>query len=73
MELIRGITASATRQAIISGILVMARALNITVVAEGIETEAELSTLKDAGIRLFQGFLFAKPAIERLPEVSFKA
>ncbi len=72
MELIRGITDSTARQAIISGILVMARALDITVIAEGIETEAELSTLKDAGIQLFQGFLFAKPAIERLPEVSLR-
>ncbi len=73
MELIRGISDSTARQAIVSGILVIARALDITIIAEGIETEAELATLKDAGIRLFQGFLFAKPAIERLPDVSFSA
>ena len=70
MEIIRGVTDSAARQAIIAGILVMARALDITIIAEGIETEAELATLRDAGINLFQGFLFAKPALEDLPTVS---
>jgi EAL domain-containing protein (putative c-di-GMP-specific phosphodiesterase class I) len=73
MEIIRGITDSAARQAIVAGILVMARTLDITIIAEGIETEAELSTLRDSGIDLFQGFLFAKPAVEDLPAVSFGA
>jgi EAL domain-containing protein (putative c-di-GMP-specific phosphodiesterase class I) len=73
MEIIRGITDSTARQAIVAGILVMARTLDITIIAEGIETEAELSTLRDAGIDLFQGFLFAKPAVEDLPAVSFGA
>jgi EAL domain-containing protein (putative c-di-GMP-specific phosphodiesterase class I) len=72
MEIIRGVTDSAARQAIIAGILVMARALDITIIAEGIETEAELATLRDAGINLFQGFLFAKPALEDLPTVSLR-
>jgi EAL domain-containing protein (putative c-di-GMP-specific phosphodiesterase class I) len=70
MEIIRGVTDSAARRAIIAGILVMARALDITIIAEGIETEAELATLRDAGINLFQGFFFAKPALEDLPTVS---
>ncbi|MBB3018472.1 EAL domain-containing protein (putative c-di-GMP-specific phosphodiesterase class I) [Microvirga lupini] len=73
MELIRGIADSAARQAIVSGILVMARALDITIIAEGIETEAELAALKNAGIDLFQGFLFAHPAIETLPAVALRA
>ena len=73
MDLIRGIGDSAARQAIVSGIMVIARALRITVIAEGIETQRELSTLREAGITLFQGFLFAKPAIERLPDVTFSS
>jgi EAL domain-containing protein (putative c-di-GMP-specific phosphodiesterase class I) len=72
MELIRGIADSSARQAIIAGILVMARSLDITIIAEGIETEAELAILKSAGINLFQGFLFARPAIESLPVVSLR-
>jgi EAL domain-containing protein (putative c-di-GMP-specific phosphodiesterase class I) len=73
MEIIRGIGDSAARQAIISGILTMARALDITVIAEGIETQSELSALRNAGIELFQGFLFARPAVEKLPGVTFPA
>ncbi len=67
MELIRGIEGSAARQIIIAGILCIAEALHIMVLAEGIETEAELRVLKAAGIRLFQGYYFAKPAIETMP------
>ncbi|GEO15039.1 EAL domain-containing protein [Microvirga aerophila] len=73
IEIIRGIADSAARQAIIAGILTMARALDITVIAEGIETQAEFSVLRDAGIELFQGFLFARPAVERLPGITFPA
>jgi EAL domain-containing protein (putative c-di-GMP-specific phosphodiesterase class I) len=73
MELIRGIAESDARRAIVAGIMVMARALDITVVAEGVETHAELAALQGAGITLFQGYLFAKPALEHLPEVAFAA
>lgn len=71
MEIIRGIADSAARQAIIAGIMVMARSLDITVIAEGIETDTELAILRGAGIDLFQGYLFARPAIEHLPPVVF--
>ncbi|NEU14621.1 EAL domain-containing protein [Methylobacterium sp. BTF04] len=71
MELIRGIANSPARQTIIACVTTMARQLGVTVLAEGVETEAELSALRSAGIRLFQGYLFAKPAIERLPDVRF--
>jgi EAL domain-containing protein (putative c-di-GMP-specific phosphodiesterase class I) len=64
MDLLRGVDGSAARQAIIAGIVAMARQMGITVLAEGVETEAEMVTLKAAGIRLFQGYLFAKPALE---------
>jgi EAL domain-containing protein (putative c-di-GMP-specific phosphodiesterase class I) len=71
MDIIRGVASSPARQGIVAGIMTMAQALGMTVIAEGIETEAEMLALKDAGITLFQGYLFAKPAIEALPEVSF--
>lgn len=69
MKLIRGIDNSPARQAVVAGILGIARELDITVLAEGIETEAEFRVLKAAGIRLFQGYWFAKPAFEELPQV----
>ena len=73
MLLIRGIDHSPARQAVLAGIIGMARDLDITLLAEGIETEAEFQFLKAAGIRLFQGYWFAKPAFEELPPVRLGA
>jgi len=64
MDLVRGIDASAARRAVVAGIVAMARALDIRVLGEGVETEAELRTLSDAGIDLFQGYYLARPALE---------
>jgi len=69
IQLIRGIDTSRARQVILAGMLHIARELNITVLAEGVETEAEFVLLKAAGVRLFQGFWFARPAFEALPAV----
>ncbi|RUT33144.1 EAL domain-containing protein [Arsenicitalea aurantiaca] len=65
MELVRDISSSPSRQAIVKGIIDIARTLNITVLAEGIESGEELASLRDAGVRLFQGYFFAKPQLER--------
>ncbi|GAB3551782.1 EAL domain-containing protein [Arthrobacter tumbae] len=70
MKLVRGIDSSLSRQAVVTGILAMARALGMTVLAEGVETEAEYRHLAAGGIRLFQGYWFAKPAFEQLPQVN---
>ncbi|TGD95039.1 EAL domain-containing protein [Methylobacterium nonmethylotrophicum] len=70
MELIRGIASSPARQAIVSGVIAIARALGVAVIAEGIETPEELAALREAGITLFQGYLFARPAVAALPELS---
>nr|WP_040449028.1 EAL domain-containing protein [Hoeflea phototrophica] len=71
MKIVRGIDTSLARQAVVSGIVGIARALDITVLAEGIETEEEFAVLKAAGIGLFQGYWFARPEFEMLPQVSF--
>jgi EAL domain-containing protein (putative c-di-GMP-specific phosphodiesterase class I) len=65
MDLIRGVHGSPARQAIIKGIVDIAKALGITVLAEGVEERAELVSLRDAGINLFQGYYFARPELER--------
>ncbi|WP_246687959.1 MULTISPECIES: EAL domain-containing protein [unclassified Methylobacterium] len=69
MELIRGIATSLARQTIVAGVVTMARQLDVAVIAEGVETEAELTTLQATGIHLFQGYLFAKPTVASLPQV----
>ena len=39
------------------------------VLAEGVETPEELAALRGIGVSLMQGYYFARPAIEALPEV----
>lgn len=73
MELIRGLDASLPRRMIVDGVIKMCCVLGVTVIAEGIETHGELAALKDLGVRYIQGFLFAKPAFQALPEVPLKA
>ncbi len=71
MELIRNIDSDRSRQAIIINCLNLFADLNITPLVEGIETHAEMLWLKEAGIELMQGYLFAKPGFESLPNVDF--
>ena len=65
LGLIRGINDDRARQAIVRGIMQTCADLDIRVIAEGIETKAELDTLREMGISLIQGFLLARPAFER--------
>ena len=69
MELLRDIHLSRAKQAIVAGIVGIARELDITMLGEGVESAEELAVLRAAGISLFQGYHFAKPALMALPEV----
>lgn len=69
MELLRDIHLSRAKQTIVSGIVAIARELEVRVLAEGVENEAELAVLRGAGISLFQGYHFAKPSFMCLPHV----
>ena len=44
-----------------SAVISFARALDIEVVAEGVETQAQLDTLRDLGCEYGQGFFFHRP------------
>jgi EAL domain-containing protein (putative c-di-GMP-specific phosphodiesterase class I) len=71
MELIRNIDKDPVRQIVVKNTVAMFRELNITPLAEGIETKEEMCFLRDIGIDLMQGYYFAKPGFESLPEVNF--
>lgn len=47
--------------AVLRGIIAMAHALDLQVIAEGIETEAQRATVAAEGCAVYQGFLRAKP------------
>lgn len=67
MELVRGIDSDRVRRSIVASIRRMCDELGIVLVAEGIETLGEYAILRDLGVSLLQGFLFAKPQTEALP------
>jgi EAL domain-containing protein (putative c-di-GMP-specific phosphodiesterase class I) len=71
MGLVRGIGGCHRRRAILHGVMAACRDLGIAVVAEGVETVDELSALRDHGVRYAQGYLFARPTVECLPEVAW--
>lgn len=47
--------------AIIRAIILMAEQLNIEVIAEGVETETQLTMLRDLGCHIIQGYYYSKP------------
>jgi len=57
---VRGLPHYADNRAIVRAILAMARALRLTVVAEGVETEEEATFLTDEGCELLQGYRFSR-------------
>ena len=69
MAMIRNIDQDRVRRSITEGIVATCRALGCDVLGEGVETAAEYRALRDMGITLFQGYLFARPGLETLPVV----
>ena len=67
MNLVRGIERHGPRQAIVRAVVQVCNDLAIDVVAEGVESLDEYAWFADCGVRLFQGYLFAKPGFECLP------
>jgi EAL domain-containing protein (putative c-di-GMP-specific phosphodiesterase class I) len=59
-SLITGIDGDPPRQELVRAIQVLAQRTGALVVAEGIETEAELEALSDLGVDCGQGFLFGR-------------
>ena len=62
MSLVRGINADAARATLASALIQFGREHHCDLVAEGIETAAELSTLKAMGVVKMQGYLLGRPA-----------
>ena len=49
----------------------MAHRLGIKIIGECVETREEVDVLLDCGITLMQGYLFAAPTFESLPEITW--
>lgn len=76
MDLIRGIDTSLPRRHIVGGIAGLCGKMGIRLIAEGVETDAELQALRELGVRFVQGFIFCRPQIGglfQLPSASARA
>ncbi|WP_300543117.1 EAL domain-containing protein [uncultured Pseudoalteromonas sp.] len=71
MNLIRDIHLHKARQIIVNHCIAMFEELNIVALAEGVETVEEYQWLRQAGVSLMQGYFFAHPGFESLPDVDF--
>jgi len=58
---VRDIVPEKSGIAMISAMISLAHALNLQVVAEGVEEEAELNVLREHGCEYVQGYYFSKP------------
>ena len=70
IALIRDIHKRPASRAIVRAIASLCQELSILSVAEGVETEDELRVLQDLGLELFQGYLFARPALAAFPDAT---
>jgi diguanylate cyclase (GGDEF)-like protein/PAS domain S-box-containing protein len=66
---VRDITTDRDRAELVRGIVSMARSLRMELVAEGVETDAQLAYLSKLGCHAVQGYLFGKP----MPQAEFEA
>lgn len=58
---VRDVVDSPAKQVIVESIIKLGEALDIRVVAEGIETEAELGIMRSLGCSVGQGYFFSRP------------
>jgi EAL domain-containing protein (putative c-di-GMP-specific phosphodiesterase class I) len=61
-SIIEGLEADPARQAMVAGMRHFAEETHCRLIAEGVETDAELGVLTEHGIRLVQGYLLGRPA-----------
>jgi diguanylate cyclase len=54
-------TTNADDRAIVTAIISMAHSLGLNIIAEGVETEAQVALLSEQGCQEMQGYLFSKP------------
>jgi len=60
-QLSRDIVGTPRARVVVTGVIEMARSLGLGVVAEGVETEEQLSVLAAAGCNIYQGFIYSPP------------
>jgi EAL domain-containing protein (putative c-di-GMP-specific phosphodiesterase class I) len=71
---VRDMTSDQNDQVMVQTIIDMAKNFHLNVIAEGVETDAQMSLLKHMGCMAYQGYFFSKPVpIEQFDTLLRKA
>lgn len=70
LALVQGLAEDATRRALVAAMVHFAAEAGFTLIAEGVESKADLRALRVLRVHMGQGFLLGKP--ERIREVGFR-
>jgi PAS domain S-box-containing protein len=74
LKLDRGLVCNLPQRAVamatMRALVQLCETLGVVLIAEGVETTEEFYALQSCGVRFMQGFLFAQPAFEALPDFS---
>jgi EAL domain-containing protein (putative c-di-GMP-specific phosphodiesterase class I) len=70
LALVQGLAEDATRRALVAAMVHFAAEVGFTLIAEGVESKADLRALRVLGVHMGQGFLLGKP--ERIREAGFR-
>jgi EAL domain-containing protein (putative c-di-GMP-specific phosphodiesterase class I) len=68
-SLVAGIAEDGAREAVVTGMVRFAESAGHMLLAEGVETRAELAALRRLGVQLGQGYLLGRPVPVRSAEV----
>ncbi len=61
IAMVKNIDKSVLKRELLKALINVANHINATVIAEGVETQGELNALRQLGVKVGQGFLFARP------------
>lgn len=73
ISLVRGCDTDGVRATLIESLVAFSERVGAKLIAEGIETESELETLREMGVKYGQGYLLSTPAPEILPDEQYPA